>query len=554
MNKFLVATISLLGTSAMTALPVLASPDVSVSALQGGNSQVSQVSSVSELTDVDPNSWAFQALKSLVERYGCIEGYPSKKYLGNRPLSRYEFAAGLNACLDKIGEQIAAATSNLVIKDDLAAVQRLQEEFKTELATLKGRVDALEAKIKQLDDQQFFTIPYTKQIPAKLESKVVFGLTGGGAGGDVAVPGATGNTAPAFGDSDSTGIGGIVSGGSANTTFVSRTRLNFITTFTGDDLLTIRLAESTGDDISFAFGAPFYAGDLNYSENGGGATNGRANVSIDQVAYSNKIGENFRYFVGPAIDPKLIVDINSFANNEEVDFSSTLFINNLFFFQVVGGDDPGAGFDWSISNNVSLRAVYNAGEGGQSFGFGNGGLFGGANQILTELEVKPSETSAIRLQYARINEQGTALTASLAGNINNSTTDVFGINAEWAITPNIGIFGRYGTANTHVNSAIDSYSDISSNTYQIGFSLLDLFAPGNILGVSYGQPVRVNVGTQNEIGLVPSGRQSNIEVFYNFRLNDHITLTPDLQFISQPSNIVGNPTLTVGTLRMVFTL
>jgi hypothetical protein len=74
-------------------------------------STLSQVSSVSELSDVDPNSWAFQALKSLVERYGCIEGYPSKKYLGNRPLSRYEFAAGLNACLDKIGEQIAAANS-----------------------------------------------------------------------------------------------------------------------------------------------------------------------------------------------------------------------------------------------------------------------------------------------------------------------------------------------------------------------------------------------------------------------------------------------------------
>jgi porin len=145
------------------------------------------------------------------------------------------------------------------------------------------------------------------------------------------------------------------------------------------------------------------------------------------------------------------------------------------------------------------------------------------------------------------------LTASLAGNINNSTTDVFGVNAEWAITPNIGIFGRYGTANTQVNSAIDSYSDISSNTYQIGFSILDFFAPGNRLGVSYGQPILVNAGTQNGVGLVPSGRQSNIEVFYNFNLNDNITLTPDLQFISQPNNIASNPTITVGTLRMVFT-
>jgi Carbohydrate-selective porin, OprB family/S-layer homology domain len=545
MNKVIFTTIFVIGTSTTaTVFPAVAIPDVSVSSLQGNSTQVSQVSSVSELTDVDPNSWAFQALKSLVERYGCIEGYPSKKYLGNRPLSRYEFAAGLNACLDKVGEQIAAATGNLATKDDLVTVQRLQEEFKTELVTLKGRVDSLEAKTKELEAQQF-------SITTKLAATEVFGLTGGGAGGDVTLPGATG--APAFGDSDATGIGDLVTGSSANSTFVSRTRLNFITTFTGDDLLTVRLAANTGDDVSAAFGAPFYAGDLNYSENAGGATNGRANVAIDQVTYSSKIGENFRYFVGTALDPKLIVDTNSFANNEEGDFSSTLFINNPFFFEVVGGDNPGAGFDWSVSKNVSLRAVYNAAKGGQSFGFGNGGFFGGASQILTELEVKPSETSAIRLQYARINEQGTALTAALAGNISNSTTDVFGVNAEWAITPSFGIFGRYGTANTHVNSAVDSYSDISSNTYQIGFSLPDLFAPGNRLGVSFGQPIRVNAGAQNGIGLVPSGRQSNIEVFYSFKLNDNITLTPDLQFISQPNNIANNLTITVGALRMVFT-
>jgi Carbohydrate-selective porin, OprB family/S-layer homology domain len=537
MRKFLAATISLLGTSALTVLPAFALPDVSVSSLQTGNAHVSQVSSVSELSDVEPNQWAFQALKSLIERYGCIEGYPSKKYLGNRPLSRYEFAAGLNACLDKVGEQIAAATSNLATKDDLATVQRLQEEFKTELATLKGRTDVLEAKTKELEAQQFSTT-------TKLAATEVFGLTGGSAGGDVVLPGA----ASAFGDSDSTGTGGLVPGGLANTTFVSRTRLNFLTSFTGDDLLTIRLAASTGDDVSTTFGA----GDLNYSDNTGGATNGNNRVSIDQVVYSNRIGESFRYFVGPALDPKIIIDTNSFANNEEGDFSSTLFINNPFLFEVVGGDNPGAGFDWSLSRSVSLRAVYNAAEGGQSFGFGNGGFFGGASQILAELEVKPSETSAIRLQYARLNEQGTALTAALAGNIINSTTDVFGINAEWAITPNFGLFGRYGTASTRVNSAVDAYGDISANTYQIGFSLPDLFAPGNTLGVSYGQPIRVNAGTQNGIGLTPSGRQNNIEVFYSFRLNDNITLTPDLQFISQPSNIASNPSITVGTLRMVF--
>ncbi len=59
-----------------------------------------QVTSVSELRDVQPTEWAYEALKSLVERYGCLVGYPDRTYRGDRSLSRYEFAAGLNACLN----------------------------------------------------------------------------------------------------------------------------------------------------------------------------------------------------------------------------------------------------------------------------------------------------------------------------------------------------------------------------------------------------------------------------------------------------------------------
>ncbi|MFO5528542.1 MAG: hypothetical protein ACLBM1_12070, partial [Cuspidothrix sp.] len=38
---------------------------------------ISQVTSVSQLSDVQPGDWAFQALQSLVERYGCMAGYPN---------------------------------------------------------------------------------------------------------------------------------------------------------------------------------------------------------------------------------------------------------------------------------------------------------------------------------------------------------------------------------------------------------------------------------------------------------------------------------------------
>ncbi len=128
--------------------------DSAVAQTQTQEETLEQVTSVSQFSDVQPTDWAFQALQSLVERYGCIAGYPNGTYRGNRALTRYEFAAGLNACLDRVNELIATATADLVSKEDLATLQRLQEEFSAELATLRGRVDAVEARTAQIEAKQ----------------------------------------------------------------------------------------------------------------------------------------------------------------------------------------------------------------------------------------------------------------------------------------------------------------------------------------------------------------------------------------------------------------
>ncbi|HEY9906315.1 MAG TPA: iron uptake porin, partial [Thermosynechococcaceae cyanobacterium] len=141
------------------------------------DSTMDQVTSVSQLTDVRPTDWAFQALQSLVERYGCIVGYPDRTFRGNQALTRYEFAAGLNSCLDRVNELIAAGTAGLVRKEDLDVLQRLQEEFRAELTTLRGRVDALEARTTTINKQQFSTT-------TKLNGEVVAAITGIATGED----------------------------------------------------------------------------------------------------------------------------------------------------------------------------------------------------------------------------------------------------------------------------------------------------------------------------------------------------------------------------------
>jgi hypothetical protein len=113
-----------------------------------------QVTSISQFSDVYPTDWAYQALANLIERYGCVAGYPNGTFGGNRAMSRYEAAALLNACLDRVTE----------MTDE---VKRLVKAFEKELAIVKARVDGLEAKVGELSATQFSTT-------TKLKGKVRF--------------------------------------------------------------------------------------------------------------------------------------------------------------------------------------------------------------------------------------------------------------------------------------------------------------------------------------------------------------------------------------------
>jgi hypothetical protein len=103
-----------------------------------------QLNSVSSFGDVYPSDWAYQALKKLVESYGCIAGYPNGTFKENRPISRYEAASLLNSCLDKVSQ----------ITDEIRALIRA---FGTELSVLKGRVDGIEARVGELEATNFST-------------------------------------------------------------------------------------------------------------------------------------------------------------------------------------------------------------------------------------------------------------------------------------------------------------------------------------------------------------------------------------------------------------
>ncbi|HLO87135.1 MAG TPA: iron uptake porin, partial [Nostocaceae cyanobacterium] len=220
-------TPTVLTTQEETLTPV-EEPSIADPTLNNEEAAQEQVTSVSQLSDVRPSDWAFQALQSLIERYGVIAGYSDQTFRGDRSLSRYEFAAGLNAALDRINELIAG-NNDLVKTEDLETIKKLQNEFASELAQLRGRLDALEARTTTLEQNQFSTT-------TKLQGTVQFVVGGVLAGNNVI----TKQPAP------------------RTITFQDQARLVLNTSFTGKDQLRLTLSggniESLGMTRSGIFG------------------------------------------------------------------------------------------------------------------------------------------------------------------------------------------------------------------------------------------------------------------------------------------------------------
>ncbi|MGL5924272.1 iron uptake porin [Chroococcidiopsis sp.] len=513
---------------------------------RGDRNNIAQVTSVSQLSDVQPTDWAFQALQSLVERYGVIAGYPDGTFRGNRAMTRYEFAAGLNAALDRVNELIAAGTADQVRKEDLATLQRLQEEFSAELATLRGRVDSLEANVAELEANQFSTT-------TKLVGEVI-----------AAVSDAFG------GDTD------------ANTVFQDRVRLDFQTSFTGSDILHTRL--SAGNATRLDVGEDTYQNTLTFNP----ADNGN-DVVVDWAAYDFKlpIGENSRAYLAA-------------AGGVHADYAPT---NNPFFEDFDGGRG-------AISTFASENPIYRIGGGaglginiapfGEASGFKpsitagyfarnaqdpsqGAGLFNGDYAALGQLNFNFGDRIALAATYVNAYNTGASL-----GNLDpddDENSDIFNYAGSTGVVGTLeannpsrllgaavgadtvpissnsyGLSGSFRLSDTISISGFGSYTnatligrgngDIWSFGGGVAFS--DLGKEGNLLGIFAGvQPTLTSLDApgvrdfSNEYGL-------HVEGFYRYQLTDNISVTPGVIWLNRVGQTGSDEDAIIGTLRTTF--
>ncbi|BAY40671.1 hypothetical protein NIES2111_50580 [Nostoc sp. NIES-2111] len=485
-----------------------------------------QVTSVSQLSDVNPSDWAFQALQSLVERYGVIAGYPDGTFKGNRALTRYEFAAGLNAALDRLNELIATNTADLVRKEDLATLQKLREQFAGELATLRGRVDTLETRTARVEAQQFSTT-------TKLVGDAIFVV--GDTFGDRA------NNTPANDTNDST-----------NTFFGYRARLALQTSFTGRDQLTTQL--TAGNNIP-NLNNPAGTHMARFTFDGE-----REGTYLSQLTYRFPLGANTTVWIGPrALQPAVFTPtLNGAIGGLNGALSRFATFNPTIYRP--GFDGAGLAFAYKFNNQFQLNAGYIA-DNNQAANPGTGGLFGGSYLALAQLTISPSPQLDIGLTYTRkyytansgLNLTGGTGSRNAFRPFDNSATnafsaDNFGLQFNWRASRKLVLGGWFGYTEAHQESGRSNDATIINGALTL--ALPDFGKKGNVAGFVIGVPPKA---TSNSVpGRKDPDTSLHIETFYTYRVNDNITVTPTFYVITQPEHNSANDAIWVGAVRTSF--
>jgi hypothetical protein len=475
----------------MIAPAVANAADLNISAIDQYSQ--SQVTSVTQFTDVQPGDWAYQALSNLVERYGCVAGYPNGTFGGAKAMTRYEAAALLNACLDRVTE----------VTDEL---NRLLKEFSSELTVLKGRVAGLETKVGQLQATQFSTT-------TKLRGEATFVLGG--------VEGAR--------LSNNSNVG--------NTAFNYDLRLSFDTSFTGKDLLKTRLR--TGNFSSQPFGSSSSLFKLDKAETYADA------VKLDRLYYSF-----------PALAKGVTLTAGALVRNTEIAWMPTAYKSDILdFFAVAGAPGvynkaTGSGFGIQYAQPGKQGIVASLNYVAQNGSDSTKGEFDASGALNTLAQVGyRAPQYGVAFGY-RNGTEGTRIRTfnGVAGNAGtlaaNQTSNGYSLNAYWqpkksGIIPSIS--AAYGW--NYVSGTSTPNAATNSQTWMTGLQWSDVFVKGNAAGFAIGAPG--NAPTLSKDALM-------WEAFYRYKVSDNISITPAVFYVSNNQGLKNASSNYGGVIQTTF--
>lgn len=497
-----------------------------------GSNNVAQVTSVSQLSDVQPTDWAFQALQSLVERYGCIAGYPDGTYRGNRAMTRYEFAAGLNACLDRILEITGLGG---VTEEDLATIRQLQDQFAADLAVIRGRVDSLESRVAELEANQFSTT-------TKLNGEVIFNVYGGGQDEDFVglLPGA---------DNRFNGSLPLLPTDAADeeeVAFGYRVRLNLDTSFTGEDRLRTRLQARdqralASDPLGFSFG-----------------TGASSDIVLDDLFYTFPLGNRAEVIIGAN---SLGVDDFVASTISPLDDSGGGGLNDFsgpIQYDLFDNGDVGAGAIVQLTDNLSLDFGYTAGEANDPSE--GAGLFNGDYSAVGQLTYL-SDFIDGALTYVH-SYSGLGLIPGIQqGVLDGTYTEALAplgsprgtVGNTYAGQVNFKFGGvQVGGGLSYTDTILLETGSFDVWSWNATLAFPDLGGEGNLLGIYGGQLPSFGPALSFIDGINSLDQQYLVEAFYKYQLTDNISITPGVIWVINPFYSSENEDTVIGSLRTTF--
>lgn len=527
------------GLATTPQLPVNASEQV-LQQIEGYNNEVDsmgQVTNITQLRDVSPRAWAFEALRSLVERYQCIQGYPDGTFRGDRALTRYEFAAGLNSCLRRIEALIAGTGGDRVTRADLEVIRRLTTEFRAELTALGTRVNGLDGRVTILEGQQFSTT-------TKLRAEVIFALADT-FGNQLALP-------------NGQNPGGNRPGQNTNLIFADRVRLNFDTSFTGRDQLRTRLQARnitpfSGSGLTGTNMTRIYYDGIDTANDFNGNTNGNSvNLSVLQYRFPVGAGNIYISTVGSALDDGDI-SLSPIVSSGGGAISRFGAYNPIYRLP----SDAGITLDYPITPAIRFTTGYMVPQSDASNPTKPGGFFNNQYSAYGQLTFTPVPQGQIAFTYANsyLGTGGAVSGSTGSGNANRpygasrTSANAYGIQARYNFSPNFILSGWVGYTN-----AINEGSPFKEKTgiwnYAVQATFPDLGARGNLLGIVAGVPPRA--GFIPRSGNRDANASLHLEAFYRIRVSDNISITPGILAVFKPEHNTNNSTIVVGTIRTTF--
>lgn len=462
---------------------------------------------VSELSDVRPQDWEYSALRSLVDRYGCLADFPEDN---KSAIPRDRFTNLLQSCLSQI-----KIVQNSDDRHTIDQIERLRAYFPTTVP----RIDALETRVTALEQRQFAP-------EVELEGEAIF--------------------APIFvnrgekSNRDNFFLGASIA-------------LKLKTSFSGKDELEIKLESVQIPELEEVTGTKM--SNLGFDGDDGGK------IALDELAYTFPLGDRTKvslYSEGGGLGD-YVPTVSPWISDSEEGSISTFAKENPIRRQ---GSGAGIAISHDFSDEINFSAGYVASRANNP----EEGIFSNPNSAIAQLTITPVDFLTFSLTYTNsYNNFRTGTGSELTNNPFNDTSAEIranGYGAEVAISPSpkVHLGARIGYLQATAIDLSDRFAlsqrgnrpQADIFTWAAFLAIEDGKKKENLFGLIFGQPPKV-VKNNLSADLQDVNTSLHLEAFYRWQINRNMAVTPGIFAITNPEHNQSNDTIFIGTIRTTFT-